>query len=67
MKVVRLAGLQHLARYVTLAINTSDAKQFLVIFLTIRLAVFGHVLAVQWCPTLLALKAPNVPVKIERN
>lgn len=67
MKVVVVAGLQHFAADVAIAVRALDAKQLLVAFLAVRHAVLAHVLAVQDGAAVLAAEAADVPLAVERD
>ena len=67
VEVVRLAGLEHLARYVALAVDAGDAEELLVVAFAVGSPLPGHVLAVEGRLAVGALEAPDVPVGLERD
>lgn len=67
MKVVVLAGLQHLAANEAAAVGALDAKQLLVALLAVRYAVLAHILAVQHGRAVLAAETPDVPLALQRH
>lgn len=62
VEVVVVAGLQHLAGDVALAVGAAHAEQPLVVALAVRRAAAAHVLALQHLPALAAREAPRVPL-----
>lgn len=62
VEVVVVAGLQHLAGDVALAVGAAYAEQPLVVALAVRRAAAAHVLALQHLPALAAREAPRVPL-----
>lgn len=62
VEVVVVAGLQHLAGDVALAVRAAHAEQPLVVALAVRRAAAAHVLALQHLPALAAREAPRVPL-----
>lgn len=62
--MMSFAGLQYLAGDVTLAIDAGNSEQPLVVFFTIGFPILGHIFAMQYCLTLCAFEAPNMPMEI---
>lgn len=65
MKMMIVAGLQHLATNKSIAIRTLNAKRFLVTFLTIRNTILAHIFAIQHSTAIFASKTPYVPLSIQ--
>ena len=64
MKMVVVTGLQDFSRDKSETVGALDAKEILIVLLTVGCAIFAHVLTMQEVPTCFALEAPDMIVLV---